>query len=103
MWCDHPFSHRSRTTERTVGLGVGSDREVRGWGVGKFLKKRVGNIGGLAPLCQLCNYVISHPPIPGFPPFLVKNSYLPKSFRGSNIGIKHIQFFYSCKKKEFLK
>ena len=22
MWCDHPFSQRSKTTERAVGVGV---------------------------------------------------------------------------------
>ena len=27
MWYNHPFSQRSKTTERTVGAGVGSDRE----------------------------------------------------------------------------
>ena len=44
MWRDHPFSQRNRTTERTVGVGVGSDREV--WGrvgvVGQNLKKGGG-------------------------------------------------------------
>ena len=38
---DHPFSQRNRTTERTVGVGVGGDREV-GWGDGQNLKKRGG-------------------------------------------------------------
>ena len=28
MWCDHPFSLRNMTTERTVEVGVGGDREV---------------------------------------------------------------------------
>ena len=33
MWCDHPFSQRNKTAERTVGLGVGGDRQVEGgWG-----------------------------------------------------------------------
>ena len=48
MCCDHLFSQRSRITEKTVGVGVGGDREV-GWGwVGQKLKKGegVGNIGG---------------------------------------------------------
>ena len=36
MCCDHPFSQRNRTTERTVGVGVGGDREVGG---GQNLKK----------------------------------------------------------------
>ena len=30
MWRDHPFSQRNRTTERTMGLGVGDDRKVKG-------------------------------------------------------------------------
>ena len=42
-------------------------------------------IGGLAPLCQLCEEtlkifhpsIITPPPIPGSPPFLVKISHLP--------------------------
>ena len=28
MWRDHPFSQRNMATERTVGVGVGGDREV---------------------------------------------------------------------------
>ena len=28
MWCDHPFSQRNRTAEKTVGVVVGGDREV---------------------------------------------------------------------------
>ena len=36
MWHDHPLSQRNRTTERTVGVGVGGDREVGG---GQNLKK----------------------------------------------------------------
>ena len=40
MWCY--FSNR--TTERTVG--VGGDREVRGWGWTIFKKGGVGNIWG---------------------------------------------------------
>ena len=28
MWCDNPFSLRNMTTERTVEVGVGGDREV---------------------------------------------------------------------------
>ena len=34
MWCDHPFNQRNRTTERTVGVGVGvgGDRKVGGRG-----------------------------------------------------------------------
>ena len=31
MWRDHPFSQKNRTTERTVGVEVGGDREM-GWG-----------------------------------------------------------------------
>ena len=30
MWWDHPFSQRNKTTERTVGVGVGGDREGGG-------------------------------------------------------------------------
>ena len=26
MWCDQPFSQRDKTTERTVGVGVGGER-----------------------------------------------------------------------------
>ena len=32
VWCDHPFSQRNRTIERTVGGGGGGGREVRGGG-----------------------------------------------------------------------
>ena len=41
MWCDHPFNQRNRTTERTVGVGVGvgGDREVGGEAGGQNLKK----------------------------------------------------------------
>ena len=28
MWRDHPFSQRNMAIERTVGVGVGGDREV---------------------------------------------------------------------------
>ena len=30
MWWDPPFSQRNKTTERTVGVGVGDDREGGG-------------------------------------------------------------------------
>ena len=30
MGCDHPFSERNMATERTVDVGVGCDREVKG-------------------------------------------------------------------------
>ena len=33
---DHPFSQRNRTTERTMGVEVGGDREMRGGGWTKF-------------------------------------------------------------------
>ena len=36
MWYNHPFGQRNKTTERAVGVGVGSDR---GEGVGQNLKK----------------------------------------------------------------
>ena len=45
MWCDHPFSQRNRTTERTAGMGVLGDREV-GEGWTKFEKGGLGNTGG---------------------------------------------------------
>ena len=45
MWCYHPFSQRNKTTERTVGVGVGGNRE-RGGGWTKFQRGEVGNIGG---------------------------------------------------------
>ena len=64
MWHDHPFSQRSRTTKRTVGMGVGGDRGVRqldkiwkrgGRGVGNIAGAGgVQEMGELAPLCQLC-------------------------------------------------
>ena len=38
MWRDHPFSQRNRETERTVGVGIGGDREVGGGGWTKFEK-----------------------------------------------------------------
>ena len=40
MWRDHPFSQRNRTTERTVGLGFESDREVGGMGGLNKISKR---------------------------------------------------------------
>ena len=43
MWHDHPISQRNRTTERTVGVGVGSDRDIGdGGGLGENLKKGGG-------------------------------------------------------------
>ena len=48
MWRDHPFSQRNRTTERTVGLGFESDKEVGGdGGIKQNFKKGVDNIGGM--------------------------------------------------------
>ena len=45
MWSDHPFNHRNRTMERTVGRGW---RWQGSGGGGQNLKKvRVGNVGGL--------------------------------------------------------
>ena len=49
MWCDHPFSQRNRTAEKTVGVVVGGDREVCVFacvweGGGQNLKNVVGNI-----------------------------------------------------------
>ena len=37
MWCNHPFSQRSKTTERAVGMGLEATRK-RG-GAGQNLKK----------------------------------------------------------------
>ena len=47
MWHDHPFSQRNVTTEKSVGAGVGCDREV-GLGViwTKF-EKRVWGVGNI--------------------------------------------------------
>ena len=39
MWHDHPFSQRSRTTEKTVGVEVGGDREVGERGLDKVWGK----------------------------------------------------------------
>ena len=36
MLSNHPFSQRSRATERTVGMGVGGDRKVGGRGCRKL-------------------------------------------------------------------
>ena len=36
MWRDNPISQRNRTTERTVGVEVGGDREVGEWGLDKI-------------------------------------------------------------------
>ena len=93
MWHDTPFSQRYRTTERTVGVEVGGDKEVRERGLDKIWKRRgVSNIGGLHKKGEeipFANYLkrlkISHPrkikptpcPILGSPPppFLVKISH----------------------------
>ena len=57
MWSDHPLNQRNRTTERTVGVRVGCDREVE---AGRWTKPEKGGrkyrgnlhkIGELAPLC----------------------------------------------------
>ena len=74
MLCDHPFSQRNRTTEGTVGMGVGSDREVGGGGWTKFEKNGKGRqyIGGLhkitrlAPLCQLCKETLEFSHFPNY-------------------------------------
>ena len=78
MCCDHPFSQRNRTTERTVGLGFGGEKKVGGMGrwLDKIWKKR----------WKVGNYVkrlkVSHSPIikptlhhSWFPSFLVKISH----------------------------
>ena len=43
MWCDHPFSQRNMTTERTVGVGVGGDKE---FGVRELDKIGKNGVGG---------------------------------------------------------
>ena len=57
MWCHHPFSQRNRIAERTVGVGIGGDRELGdggggggGGGFEKCFTKGVGNIGRLQAL-----------------------------------------------------
>ena len=43
MWCDHTFSQRIMTTEKTVEAAVGGDREVGvGGGGGQNLQKGCG-------------------------------------------------------------
>ena len=58
MWHDHPLSQRNRTTERTVKVGVGGDREVgkRGQNLKKSRQYSIDlhEIEGLEPFCQLC-------------------------------------------------
>ena len=44
MWRDHPFSQRNRTTERTVGMEVGGDRDV-GRGGWTTFEKGDGRVG----------------------------------------------------------
>ena len=75
MWHSHSFSQRNRTTEKTVVAGIAGDREVVGVGVrvDKIWKKGGGRqyrwglhkVGGLVPLCQLCEepLKIFHPPL----------------------------------------
>ena len=47
MWRhDHPFGQRNKTTERAVGVGIGSNREV---GLDKIRKRGPHKIGGLGP------------------------------------------------------
>ena len=45
MWCDHPFSQKTRQQKEHWGwgLGVGHDRERQGWT--KSERVGVGNIG----------------------------------------------------------
>ena len=42
MWRDHPIQPKEQTTERAVGVVVGADREVEGWGWTKFEKEGEG-------------------------------------------------------------
>ena len=39
MWHDHPFSQRNKSTEGTVGVRFGGDREKGGGGEGGKLEK----------------------------------------------------------------
>ena len=93
MWHYHPFSQRNMTAEKTVGAGVGGDREVGVWGVWIKFEKGVcgeGNIGGaglhkITGLAPSANYIKRliiklHPPPPHFwlpPQFLVKIFHPP--------------------------
>ena len=38
MWRDHASNKRNRITERTVGMGIGGNREKRGGGGRRFDK-----------------------------------------------------------------
>ena len=66
MGHNHPFSQRSKITERAVGGVDVRGNKKGGEGDGQNLKKRVGNIGGLnkigglGPLCQLCLTTFKH-------------------------------------------
>ena len=42
IWHDHPISQRNKTTERTVGVGVGSDRDIGTGGAWRKFEKRGG-------------------------------------------------------------
>ena len=89
MWHYHPFSQRNMTAEKTVGAGVGGDRELGVWGVWIKFEKGVcgeGNIGGaglhkitgLAPSANYIKRLITklHPP----PPFLASSPISGKNF-----------------------
>ena len=47
MWYNHPFSQRTKTTERAVGVCVGGDREGEWVGGGQNLKKRGEGLGNI--------------------------------------------------------
>ena len=59
MWCDHSFSQRNMTTERTVGVGSWRWQGSGGRGTkfeegrGRQYRGDLHKIGGLASLCQL--------------------------------------------------
>ena len=69
MWCNHPFSQRSKTTERIMGVGS----EVTGkWG-DKIWKRGVSNTGclhkmggGSTPLPTKWGYFKNFPDFPWF-------------------------------------
>ena len=55
MWHDHPFSQRNKSTEGTVGVRFGGDREKGGGGGGggKIGKRGVFIEKGFGTLSQL--------------------------------------------------
>ena len=63
MWCDHPFSQRNKVTERTVGVGVGGDQEIRhefNLGIGSHVSITfwweccIWGVWGMGTVCPCC-------------------------------------------------